>query len=62
MDSPVEDFDVVNVIPLFFGLTDISLVTPILVVVGLMGIFVAVYYYLVSEPALSDSSSGFLIS
>jgi tellurite resistance protein TehA-like permease len=62
MESPVEDFDVLNVIPLFLGLTDISLVSPMLVFLIILFIFVIVYYYLIGEPALSDNPQGFLVS
>jgi len=62
VESPVEDFDVLNVIPLFLGLTDISLVSPMLVFFILLGILIVVYYYLVGEPALSESPQGFLVT
>jgi len=61
MDSPVEDFDVLNVVPLFLGLTDISLVSPIFVFLMILIILIVVYYYLVGEPALSDNFYNFLV-
>jgi len=62
MESPVEDFDVLNVIPLFLGLTDISLVSPMMVFFLVLFILTVVYYYLVGEPSLSDNPQGFLVS
>lgn len=50
MESPVEDFDVLNVIPLFLGLTDISLVSPMFVFLLVLMILTVVYYYLLVNP------------
>jgi uncharacterized membrane protein len=62
MESPVEDFDVLNVVPLFLGLTDLSLVSPIFVFIFVLILLLFVYLLFVGEPALSDNPQGFLVS
>jgi len=62
MESPVEDFDVLNVVPLFLGLTDLSLVSPIFVFILVLLLLLCVYLLFIGEPALSDNPQGFLVS